>query len=151
MTAVRILLVLGGIWLAWYGADLVLEQNSRDLMSTATWFLGGILVHDALIAPVCAVVAVAVRAWLPPNWWASIVWGGLCTATLLVISIPVLRRSGAIAGNPTVLDRDYPTGLLVALIVVWVVVALDIARRHLRARTPHRTLTQKTPDPRTRP
>ncbi|MBB5915949.1 hypothetical protein BJY24_004861 [Nocardia transvalensis] len=139
MTAIRILLGLAGIWLAWYGIDLVLEQDPASLMSTAGWFVGGILLHDAILAPVCAVVALLARRLLPDGWWASIVWGGLCTVTLLLVAVPVVQRSGAVAGNPTILDRDYPVGLLVVIAVVWAFVGLDITRRHVR-RKPQRQL-----------
>ncbi|WP_024799493.1 hypothetical protein [Nocardia sp. BMG51109] len=147
MTAIRVLLGLGGIWLAWYGIDLVLEQDSTSLMSTARWFVGGILIHDAIVAPLCAVVALLARRLFPASWWASIAWGGLCTATLVVVAVPVVQRSGAVPGNPTILDRDYHTGLLIAIAVVWVVVGIDIARRRMRRPpAPHAT-TERSAQP----
>ncbi|MBB5918245.1 hypothetical protein BJY24_007157 [Nocardia transvalensis] len=134
MIAIRVLLALGGIWLAWYGIGLLLDQNPADLMSIARWFAGGIVLHDAILAPLCAAVALLARRLLPAPWWASVAWGGLCTATLLLISIPVLQRSGENPANPSVLDRNYHAGLLIAVAVVWVFVALDITRRYARTR-----------------
>ncbi|MEU8900497.1 hypothetical protein AB0C65_31855 [Nocardia sp. NPDC048505] len=132
MIVIRILLVLGGIWLGWYGIDLLLAQNSTDLLSTGRWFLGGIIVHDAVLAPLCAVVAVAARRLLPPRFWPTVAWAAICTLTLTLVALPVLGRSGAVAMNPTVLDRDYPLGFLLAVAVVWLVAGLDLVRRARR-------------------
>jgi hypothetical protein len=45
----------------------------------------------------------------------------VCTVTLLAVAVPTLTRGGALP-NPTVLDRNYPAGLAVALVLVWVLV-----------------------------
>ncbi|WP_030523493.1 hypothetical protein [Nocardia rhamnosiphila] len=134
MTATRVLLLLGGIWLGWYGITLVLELGPADQISLAWWFAGGILLHDAVIAPLCAGLGLAARRILPANWWAPATVGAVCTLTLAVLAIPVVGRAGANPANPTVLDRDFGTGLLVAISVVWALVALDIGRRWYRAR-----------------
>ncbi|MFI5716148.1 hypothetical protein [Nocardia sp. NPDC051750] len=135
MTAIRVLLGLSGIWLAWYGISLVFELGSAGLISLAVWFAGGILLHDAILAPLCAALGLAARRVLPESWWAPFTVGAVCTATLVVLAVPVLGREGANPANDTVLDRDFGMGLLVAVGVVWALVALDIAlARRYRAR-----------------
>ncbi|MEU1984047.1 hypothetical protein [Nocardia sp. NPDC019395] len=133
MTATRVLLGLCGIWLGWYGITLVLDLGPADQMSLALWFAGGILLHDAVLAPLCAALGLAARRILPASWWAPFTVGAVCTATLLVLAVPVLGHEDANAANNTVLDRNFGMGLLVAVGAVWALVALDIARRY-RAR-----------------
>ncbi|APE34827.1 hypothetical protein BOX37_13690 [Nocardia mangyaensis] len=134
MTATRVLLLLSGIWLGWYGMTLVLELGPADQISLAWWFAAGILLHDAVLAPLCAGLGLAARRILPVSWWAPVTVGAVCTLTLAVLSIPVVGREDANPANPTVLDRNFGMGLLVAIGTVWTLVAFDLGRRWYRAR-----------------
>jgi hypothetical protein len=66
---------------------------------------------------------------LPTGVRPPVMIGALCTLTLLAVSARVLLRQGALADNPTVLNRNYPAGLGVALLVVWAAVALVLVVR----------------------
>ncbi|WP_067548504.1 hypothetical protein [Nocardia crassostreae] len=128
MTTARILLIASGVGLAGYGVTLLLEMSTRDLMSVALWLAAGILVHDAVFAPLCAALGVTARRLIPPAWQASVACGAVCTVALLFLAVPVLGRAGAIPGNPTILDRPYLSGLVIALAVIWLLVAANIRR-----------------------
>ncbi|WP_433681913.1 hypothetical protein [Nocardia sp. CA-119907] len=140
MTAVRILLLILGVWLGWYGISGLFDLPPTDLASVAIWFAGGILVHDAVFAPVCAAFGLTARRLLPPTWWAVTASGAICSVALVLIALPVLDRRNTMPSNPTVLDRDYPLGLTVALLLVWSLVLTAHAmtnrsgRRHARIR-----------------
>lgn len=135
MTAMRVLLLLSGLWLGWYGLSLLLDLSSTDLLSVAVWFTGGILLHDAVFAPLCAVGGVGARRILPRSWWASGACGAVCTVALVLIAAPVLGRSRAMSDNPTVLDRNYVAGLFVAVVIVWALVVLaTVVRRSIAKR-----------------
>ncbi|WP_157103681.1 hypothetical protein [Nocardia harenae] len=134
ITAVRAALLAAGIWLGWYGIAALLELARPDLISVALWFAAGILVHDAVFAPLCAAAGVGARRVLPAAWWAPVACGAVCTVTLVLVALPVLRRGGAIPDNPSSLDRDYPLGLGIALAVVWALVLTALLLR--RARKP---------------
>ncbi|WP_328412131.1 hypothetical protein [Nocardia sp. NBC_00403] len=137
MTAVRVLLLLAGLWLGWYGLSLLLDLSTPDLLSVAVWFTGGILLHDAVFAPLCAAVGIAARRILPRAWWAAGACGAVCTVALVLIAAPVLRRGHAMPDNPTVLDRDYMAGFIVAVVIVWALVVLaEIIRRRIDKGTP---------------
>ncbi|WP_433758157.1 hypothetical protein [Nocardia sp. CA-135398] len=119
MTAARILLLIVGSWLGWYGISALFALPPTDLDSVAAWFAGGILLHDAVFAPICAALGLTARHLLPPTWWAVTACGAICSVALVLIALPVLDRGDGMPSNPTVLDRDYPVGLAVALILVW--------------------------------
>ncbi|MEV0247309.1 hypothetical protein AB0H76_12020 [Nocardia sp. NPDC050712] len=136
MTAIRVLLALSGLGLAWYGIDLFLDFTTTDLISVAFWFAGGILLHDAVFAPLCAAVGLAAHRLLPESWWGPALVGTVCTVTLLALAVPVLGRAGD-AANPTVLDRNYGLGLVLAIAVVWILVGLAVVvSRRFRAAEP---------------
>ncbi|WP_028479713.1 hypothetical protein [Nocardia sp. CNY236] len=130
ITAVRAGLLLAGLWLGWYGITLLLEFNTRDLMSVALWFGGGILLHDAVFAPLSAAIGLGARRLLPAGWWAPAACGAVCTVALTLIAAPVVGRRNAMPDNATVLDRNYSAGLMIALITVWaLVVVVALGRR----------------------
>ncbi|WP_433657010.1 hypothetical protein ACQPW1_36750 [Nocardia sp. CA-128927] len=148
MTAIRILLVLAGLWLGWYGITLLLDFPRADLLSIALWFAGGILLHDGVFAPLCAAVGATARRVLPGTWWAPTACGAVCTVALVLIAAPVLDRGDAMPDNPTVLDRNYPLGLAVALILIW---ALVLAAAVARLADHHRSRKPGTATPRSAP
>ncbi|MFI6168162.1 hypothetical protein ACIBCN_15380 [Nocardia sp. NPDC051052] len=148
MNAIRILLLLAGLWLGWYGITLVLDFPRADVWSIALWFAGGILLHDGVFAPLCAAVGATARQLLPGTWWGPTACGAVCTVVLVAIALPVLDRGHAMPDNPSVLDRNYPLGLAVALILVWtLVVAAAVLRRtgHHRSRNPRGATPRSTP------
>ncbi|MBL1076863.1 hypothetical protein JK358_20930 [Nocardia sp. 2] len=135
MTAIRILLVLLGVWLAGLGLTDLLRMNGTDLLSIVFWFAGGILVHDAVFAPLCAALGSAGRRRLPRRAWAPLACGAVCTVTLIAIAVPVLVPGGANADNPTIRDRPYLLGLTIAVVTVWALVALSRVGSHLTHRS----------------
>ncbi|MFD4428660.1 hypothetical protein [Nocardia sp. NPDC058497] len=140
MTAVRVLLGLFGIGLAGYGIALLSDLSRTDLLSVAVWFAGGIVLHDAVFAPLSAAAGVGARRILPSSWWAAAACGAVATVAVLVLAAPVVGRGHALADNPTLLDRDYPAGVIAAVVTVWVLVGVGaVAGRGIRAaRSPRR-------------
>ncbi|MFR9751464.1 hypothetical protein ACL02S_10550 [Nocardia sp. 004] len=122
--AIRAVLLLAGLWLGWYGLTLLLEFTTTDLTSVVLWFGGGILLHDAVFAPLSAAAGLGGRRILPAGWWGPAACGAVCTVTLALIAAPVVGRRYALPDNPTVLDRHYPAGLAIALLTIWVLVVL---------------------------
>ncbi len=119
-------LALGGVGFlaAAYGAFRLLELGVGNLVSTVVWLAGGVLLHDAVLAPLTlGVCALGVRA-LPSRWRAATAGGLLVLGTLTLTAVPVLGRFGARPDNPTLLDRPYLLGWLVvaSLVAVGVVV-----------------------------
>ncbi|WP_406271507.1 hypothetical protein OH799_30860 [Nocardia sp. NBC_00881] len=144
MTFLRVLLLLAGLWLAWYGISLLLTMNITDLESVALWSLGGIVLHDVVFAPACAAAGLTARKLLSATSWAPLACGAACTVTLLLIAVPVIGREYAVTGNPSVLNRPYVWGLVGALAVVWGVVGLILIQRSGPLRI-HRRRTHPNP------
>ena len=88
------------------------------------------------------------RRILPRRWWAPLVIGAAGTVGLAAVAIPVLGRSGAVAGNTTVLDRDYGLGLASAILVVWAVVGIAELCRPSRITGLHAADRSRPDDPR---
>ena len=110
----RVTLGAVGVAVGLYGAWLLVSRQSIDqLVSTAVWLAGGVLVHDALIAPIVLVVGMVVVRVAPVWSRGSLAVGALVLGTLTAAAIPVLGAWGRRADNPTLLDRDYTAGWFV--------------------------------------
>ena len=119
MTAVRALLVLAGLAVGVYGAMLVLDHSTQDVIRIVAWALIGVLLHDAVFAPVCVALGFAGRRILPHRWWTPVLVAGLLTIVLVLLAIPVFSKPGQHLDNLTVLDRNYEAGFWIAMAVVW--------------------------------
>jgi hypothetical protein len=107
--------IVGGLGLgaAVYGAVRLLDLGLDNLREAGIWLVGGVVLHDGVLAPatiaVCFLVGRAWRGSLP----AAVVVGAVVLGTVTLAAVPVLGRFGARADNPTLLDRNYVLGWLV--------------------------------------
>jgi hypothetical protein len=122
MKPVRVLLVAAGVALAGYGVVLLWHAATAVLVRIVAWAVAGVALHDFVFAPLCAALGLVGRRLLPARWQSPAALAALCTVVLAVLAIPVYSKPGLRPDNPSVLDRDYPAGLWVALAVVWVCV-----------------------------
>lgn len=118
MTAARVLLMLAGLGLAGYGATLLWDNPTPILIRIVVWALAGVVLHDFVFAPICAAFGLVGRRLLPPRWQVPVAVSLLCGVVLGLLAVPVLGKPGMRPDNLTVLDRDYPLGLLLSLSVV---------------------------------
>jgi hypothetical protein len=120
-----------GTALAAVGAWLLLASGPGNVVSASVWLAGGVVAHDALLAPV-TVFVVLVASRVVPRWLrAPMAVGFVVLGTVTVAAIPVLGRFGARPDNPSLLDRNYAAGWLVFAAVV--VIAVSIAGWRRRA------------------
>ncbi len=124
MTAARTVLVITGVMIGLYGVVLLWDHSPTVLMRIAVWALVGVAVHDFVFAPLCVAAGLAGRPLLPARWQSPVAVAALCTVVLALLAVPVYNKPGLKPDNPTVLDRNYPLGLWVALAVVWACVPL---------------------------
>lgn len=127
-------LALGVPIMAW-GVRGILENATRTHPAElARWVVGSAVAHDALVLPSVVTVAVVARRVTPARLWPAVRWALATTGVVALVSWPFVRGYGRSAGNPSLLPRDYATGVAVALVLVWLVVAVVAARAAVRGR-----------------
>ncbi len=119
MIAVRVILIGVGVAIGGYGAVLVWENPPVIIMRIVVWALVGVVLHDAVFAPLCVALGFAGRRLIPGKWWAPIAVAAFCSVVLVSLAIPVYGKPGMRPDNMTVLDRNYPLGLSISLAIVW--------------------------------
>ena len=124
-------LVLGalGILLATYGGWLLLSRQDADgNLDALLWLVGGVVVHDALLAPVVIGLGVLLSRVVPAGARAAAAAGLVVLGTLTLLAVPFLGGFGRdnAPDNATLLDRDYTTGYLVLVFAVLVLVVLPV-------------------------
>jgi hypothetical protein len=124
MTVVRIGLVALGVAIGAYGAVLVWENPPVIIMRILVWALVGVVLHDAVFAPVCVALGFAGRRLIRGKWWPPIAVAAFVSVVLVLLAIPVYGKPGMRPDNTTVLDRNYPMGLWISLGIVWACVPL---------------------------
>jgi len=125
----RLLLGALGVAVAAYGAWLLLQEDVADLVDTAVWLAGGVVLHDFVLVPVTLLLGLALIRLLPANLRAPVAGGLVVLGTVTLMAVPVLGGWGANADNPTILDRNYPVGWLVVAGVTMLVVVMTIVLR----------------------
>ena len=146
MRTIRVVVALLGLGAASYGATLLLDLGVDNLLATLEWVVGGVAIHDGLLAPLSVVVGVVLVRATKGRMPAPVVVGALVLGTVTIAAVPVLGRFGARADNPTLLDRSYVAGWVVfaGLTILVVLVALLVERpadRSQAAATPSEKAT----------
>jgi hypothetical protein len=134
MTAVRVILIGVGLVLGGYGAVLVWENPPVIIMRIVVWALVGVVLHDAVFAPLCVALGFAGRRLIPRKWWPPVAVAAFCSVVLVFLAIPVYGKPGMRPDNMTVLDRDYPLGLWISLAIVWACVPMYYLAKSVRRR-----------------
>lgn len=136
MRAARAGLGAVGVGLALWGLWLMRDFTREQLTSEAFWLAGGVVLHDAVLAPVVVLLGYGASRLLPGHFRSSTATAFLIWATLTIVFLPVLSGQGGKAGNDTILGKPYVLSwvvMTVVLIAYAVVVAL-IRRRSGRGR-----------------
>lgn len=136
MRAARAGLGAVGVGLALWGLWLMRDFNREQLTSEAFWLAGGVVLHDAVLAPIVVLLGYGASRALPGHFRSSTATAFLIWGTLTIVFLPVLSGQGGKAGNDTILGRPYVLSwvvMTVVLIAYAVVVAL-IRRRSGRGR-----------------
>ncbi|WP_336698264.1 hypothetical protein [Curtobacterium sp. USHLN213] len=141
MRAARIVLVVVGVLVIAFGAYvLVTTVRPNRIWGLATWLLGAVVLHDAILSPFVVGVGLllrrtgrTLRAWALVVVQAVVVLGSV----LALVVLPEIAAKAHGQKNPTVLPFDYGARLLLVegvLLLVVVVVLVVAARRPARVR-----------------
>jgi hypothetical protein len=136
--AIRVAMLACGVTAGAYGAFLLLDLGGANTRATVVWLVGGVVLHDGVIAPLTIVAAAAALRLAPRARLAPFVVGLVVLAPVTLLAVPVLGRFGARADNPTLLDRPYWLGwsVLVALVVAGILVGRYAGHRRPAADRP---------------
>ncbi|MBC7639452.1 MAG: hypothetical protein H7231_06685 [Rhodoferax sp.] len=112
---------LGVLAMLWAAFLTLTGGKATNPAGVATWLVAGLVLHDAVLAPV--VVAVGwVCARVLPGWLrAPVQTGALVIGVLTLASVPLLLGRGHRPDNPSADPLDYPRNLLTVVAVVAVV------------------------------
>jgi hypothetical protein len=90
----RRLLVAGGVALVAFGAWTAWSTVPRgQWASVVAWLAGGIVVHDAVLAPLAVALGAAVLPRVPPVWRAPLRGALLAAGALALLSIALVAGS----------------------------------------------------------
>ena len=131
----RVGLAVVGVTVGLYGAWLALTRLDVDqLVSAGTWLAGGVVLHDAVLAPLVVVAGALLVRVAPASVRTPVAVIAVVLGSVTLLAVPVLGGFGRRPDNPTLLDRDYGPGWLVLAGVVVLAVAVgSVVRRRRRS------------------
>jgi hypothetical protein len=110
--------ILGfGVWSAFS------DRNDTHPFELARWVIASDLAHDLIGAPIIVTVAWLVGRWAPTAIRAPLRFALAASAVLALYSWPFIRGYGRNASVPSLLNRNYATGLTVYIAVAWLIAA----------------------------
>ena len=71
MNAVRGVLILAGIGFGLWGLWLMRDFTRQQLTSEAFWLAGGVVLHDAILAPIVVAIGLGASRLLPGHFRSS--------------------------------------------------------------------------------
>lgn len=132
MKAIRGLLLATGLIMGLWGLWLMRDFSFEQLRSAGLWLIGGIVFHDAILAPIVVLYGFVHFKTIPgyarkPATIGLILWGTISAAVFNVLS-----GQGGKPDNDTVINRPYLTSWLVLTVILALVVAVNIMLRRPR-------------------
>ena len=128
--------MIGGAVMAWGVRGVLLDAAGTEPGVLTRWVIGADLLHDFLLAPLVIAAGWLVVRIVPARVRVPIQAGLVASGVVILVGWPAWRGYGraVVPDNPTVQPLDYTTAILTVLGIVWVVVAIWIAARLVRAR-----------------
>jgi len=117
-----------GVAAAVWGAVMLSDDGTARLVNVGLWLVGGVVLHDAVLAPTVVLLGVAAARWLPRHRRPLAALAFMVWATVTVAAANVLLDVGGKADNDSLMNRPYVlswlvlTGVLVAVVLVAAVV-----------------------------
>ncbi len=132
MKAIRAVLLLGGLLMAGWGLWLMRDFRIDQLRSSGLWLVGGIVVHDGILAPIVVLYGLVHARAVPAYARKPVTVGLILWGTITVAVANVLSGEGGKADNHSLLNRPYQTTWLVLTFVLIAAVIADVIRRRPR-------------------
>jgi hypothetical protein len=136
---IRWSLYAAGVTAIAYGlAGLLTAPRGPSPFGWVRFWVGGVVIHDVVIASVTALVSAAVVQLVPRPARTYVLAGVIISGVLTVVALPFVLGFGRSPDLPSALPLNYGRGLLLTLAVVWIgvlAVALIVGAVR-RARSP---------------
>lgn len=144
ITIVRSLLGLAGVALIGVGAVNLLGLGLVDLLWVVFWLGAGLVLHDGVLAPTTAVLGKAAADRWSGRARGAVLVGLVSVGSLTLIAIPLMIQHNSVAGNDTLLGRNYLVGWLAActLVAVGAALAEVVSRWRISRRDRQSTATR---------
>lgn len=136
MRVMRAALLALGIGVGVWGLWLMRDFTSTQLVSLAVFLVGGLILHDAILAPLTVGIGVLGARFLPRHFRAAAGVGFLLWGTLTLAFFNVLSGQGGKPDNMSILNRPYALSWLVMTAVLVAAVVIASVRRRRAARAP---------------
>jgi hypothetical protein len=123
--------LVGGLALA-FGVLKLWGLGLESLPHIGLWVVGGVLLHDAVLAPIVIAVGLAGAMLMPPWLKGPATVGAVVLVTVTLAVLPTLAGFGAQSDLPSLLDRPYVRGWVVfaGIVAIGVAVTSFLGRRH---------------------
>lgn len=134
------LLVVGALVVG-YGGVLMFQlliEGTAPALGVGAWWLSGPLVVDLIAVPVVVASGVVIGRIVPSAWRRYVSGAAALSVQVTLVAFPFLTGLGRRPDNPSLLDRDYWSGYLVVVGLIWcgpLVVRL-VGAIHRRSRQP---------------
>jgi len=114
----RLLLGAVGVGLIGVGLFNLLSIGFVDVLWVGFWLGLGLVLHDGVLAPATAALSkLAADRW-PADKRRGLLIALVSVGSLTLIALPLFGQQGAVAGNDSLLGRNYLVGWAVACLLV---------------------------------
>jgi hypothetical protein len=117
-----------GVWGIFHDSGVTAPANF------ALWFIGGNIVHDAILAPAVVLVSFALRLVVSPRWLGRVQWALALTGIVALFALIPLLGLGHYPVEHTVQPLNYWLGLAIVVAAIWVSALLAPRRQRARSR-----------------
>jgi hypothetical protein len=134
-TALRLVVGAGGVAMIGFGLWTLWVERMRigQPASIGRWLLGGVIGHDAILAPAVFLACALAGRYTGPRVRRALALFLLAGGSLVIVGLPDILRSGD-NPNPTVTPLDYPRNLTIALGAVALIAILSAVPGEVRDR-----------------
>jgi hypothetical protein len=118
------------------GYAVIGALDTPSIMPTrhVAYLLTVLALHDGLLMPAFLAAGAAAHRLIPATARPTIQAALVITAATTLVALPLVLGYGRIPDNPSALPRDYRTGLLNVIALIWLAAAAALVVRLARRR-----------------
>ncbi len=139
--APRLLIGLAGLVLMGVGAIELLEFDLVDLLWVGFWLAAGVVLHDGVLAPATSVLGSLSADRLSADRRRFLVIAAVSVGSLTLLALPLILQQDGVAGNSSLLGRNYLVGWVAAcaLVLIGATIATVVGRVRAKRTAPKST------------